>query len=471
MFEIKIGKKEIFWSYLAQFLSIGAGIVTLPFILNKLTAEEIGLNYILVTIGSIIALVDLGFAPQFARNFTYVFSGAQKIEKEGIGETGDKTNYDLLKSLLKTARYLYALLAGIALILLLIIGTPYVYITTNGFSSVNNSLWIWIVYASGIFFQIYYSYYFSMLLGAGHIKEEKYALIGNNILRIAILLTLLYCGFGLISVSIAQLISPFFGRILSHKVFYSDSIKKELSKCSTISREQIFKNLKILWYNAKRTAVMLVGSYAILKLSMFVAGLYMSLEAFASYGLMVQLTGLLGGFSSTVIQISQPKYASLRVNHKYNKLIINFSEAIIISYILFLIGSLIYISFGNQILCIIKSNVLLPNKNILFLYCIVIFLEYNHANFSTLISSNNDIPFAPASILTGIAVCIGSIMVLLYTNWGIIGLVIVQGLCQAAYQNWKWPQYALNDFKISYIHLISLGFYGLKKKLRLLKND
>ena len=68
------------WSYLAQFLSIGTRIITLPFILNKLSAEETGFNYILITIGSVVTLVDLGFAPQFARNFTYIFSGAQELK-------------------------------------------------------------------------------------------------------------------------------------------------------------------------------------------------------------------------------------------------------------------------------------------------------------------------------------------------------------------------------------------------------
>ena len=207
--DIRVGKKEVLWSYLAQFLSMGVGVITLPFILNKLTADEIGLNYILITVGSVIALVDLGFAPQFARNFTYVFSGVQELREEGIGPQETKINYELLGYLLKTARYIYGALAIFALILLLGIGTPYIYKTTDGFTAVPNAQYVWVVYSIGVLFQIFYSYYFSMLLGAGKIKEQKYALIGNKILYMAITIGGLYCGWGLMSVALAQMISPF----------------------------------------------------------------------------------------------------------------------------------------------------------------------------------------------------------------------------------------------------------------------
>ncbi len=453
------------WSYLAQFLSIGTGIITLPLILNKLSGAEIGLNYILITIGSIVALVDLGFAPQFARNFTYIFSGAQEIVKEGIGRTGETVNYRLLSSLLKTARHIYGILGGIAILLLLSIGTPYVYTTTDGFKEIPNALGIWIIYALGVFFQIYYSYYFSMLLGAGLIKEQKIAVIGNKVLYIILLSAGLFLGWGLISVSLAQMISPFLGRFLSHKFFYTENLKRELSPHSEIERQEIITNLKILWYNAKRNAVQLIGSYAILRSSMFIAGLYMSLTEFASYGLMVQLTGLLGSVGNTMVVISQPKFASLRTQKQYKSLLSSFSLALLYSYGIFIVGSIIFVLFGPQLLVLIKSNASLPSTPIVIIYCIVIFLEYNHASFASLISSNNKVPFAPASVITGLCVCLGTFLSLSFTHLGILGLVIVQGVCQGAYQNWKWPQYALREFNISYFHLIDLGFQSISSKI------
>lgn len=466
MSDIRLEKKDVFWSYFAQFLSMGTGVITLPFILNKLSAAEIGLNYILITVGSVIALVDLGFAPQFARNFTYIFSGAQELKKEGVGITSNETNYELLAYLLKTARYIYGILALFALVLLLLIGTPYVYKITSGFSAVPNAQYVWIIYSFGVLFQIFYSYYFSMLLGAGKVKEQKFAIIGNKMLYIVILISGLYLGAGLLSVALAQLVSPFLGRFIAYRSFYSEELKVRLSYHKANDRKRIFNIFKVLWFNAKRTSVMQIGSYAILRFSMFISGLYLTLEQFASYGLMVQLVGLLGTVSCTFMQISQPKFASLRAKHEEERLLASFSVALLIYYILFVIGSIVLILWGNHILFLIKANATLPTGIILTIYCVIMFLEYNHGNFSILISSDNKIPFAPASIITGSAVCIGVFIVVRFTTLGILGLVIVQGVCQAAYQNWKWPQMALKDFKTSLFSVLDIGVNGIRRYIR-----
>lgn len=455
MQEFRLEKKDVMWSYIAQFLSMGTGIITLPFILHLLTADEIGFNYILMTVGSVIALVDLGFAPQFARNFTYVFSGVQELKKEGIGRQGDVINYELLGYLLKTARYIYGSLGLLAFILLLIIGTPYIYITTSGFSRVPNCIWIWIVYSLGVLFQVFYSYYFSMLLGAGKIKEQKFALIGNKILYIIITIGGLYAGWGLISVALAQALSPFLGRFLSYYYFYTPALKAQLSQFSCKSRGYIADVFRTLWFNAKRTAVMSIGAFAILRFSMFIAGLYLTLEEFASYGLMIQLVGVLGNVSCTLMQISLPKITSLRSSGNISGLIRHFSIAYDLFILLFIGGSFILIFFGEPILDLIHSNAALPGRGILVVYCIVMLLEYNHSNFASLISTNNKVPFAPASIITGIGVCIGIFLVMHYTTWGILGIVIVQGLCQASYQNWKWPMLALKELHVSFSKVIS----------------
>lgn len=458
MAEINLNKKDIIWSYLAQFLSMGAGVLTLPFILTKLSTEEIGLNYILITVGSVIALVDLGFAPQFARNFTYVFSGVQELKKVGVGSTSEKVNYELLAYLLTTARYVYAVLAVLALVMLILIGTPYVYKTTGGFTAVPNALWVWIVYSFGVLFQVFYSYYFSMLIGVGKIKEQKYALVGNKLLYIAILLTGLYSGWGLMSVALAQLISPFFGRYLSYRYFYTPQLKKEISAFPNKERKKIIEIFLTLWHNAKRVAVMQIGAYAIVKFNMFIAGLFISLDEFASYGLMVQLVAILATMACTYIQVSQTKFASLRASKNDKRLLGSFSFSLIVFYVLFFVGSAVLVAFGPDVLTFIKANATLPLRLIIGIYCIVIFLESNHSNFAILISTDNRVPFAPASITTGIAVCIGSFIVLKYTDMGILGLVLVQGLCQAAYQNWKWPLVALRDFHISFFGLLKSGW-------------
>jgi len=150
---INLSKKDVVWGYFAQFFSLATGLITLPLILNMLSTEEIAMNYLMITIGSLVSLFDFGFAPQFGRNITYIFSGAQELKKEGIeiSSSSNEVNYRLLATMIHTARYVYKLIGFIVLFVMLTFGTWYISKATNGFSNVNNALIIWLVYSFSYF--------------------------------------------------------------------------------------------------------------------------------------------------------------------------------------------------------------------------------------------------------------------------------------------------------------------------------
>lgn len=91
--------------------------------LRLLTAEEIGLHYLMLTAGTLVALFDFGFAPQFGRNVSYVFSGAQEIKREGVQiiKSQSVINYRLLSNMIQTARLFYRFLAFIVLLVMLVL--------------------------------------------------------------------------------------------------------------------------------------------------------------------------------------------------------------------------------------------------------------------------------------------------------------------------------------------------------------
>ena len=157
--KISITKKDVIWGYVAIAFSLATGFVTLPIILSMLTSEEVGMNYLMLSVSSIVALLDFGFAPQFGRNFTYVHSGAQTLLKEGVEvvSKGESVNYHLLAVLLKTAKTVYFRISVTALVLMLTFGTWYIYEVTDGFTNVKNSFYIWATFSISTFFNIYYN--------------------------------------------------------------------------------------------------------------------------------------------------------------------------------------------------------------------------------------------------------------------------------------------------------------------------
>ena len=225
MGKIEITKKDILWGYAGQFFMIGSGLFTLPVILRMLTSEEIGMNYLMLTVSTMVSLLDFGFASQFGLNFTLVHSGAQRLLKEGVEHRKDVTvNYHLLSVLIKTAKMVYHRLSILCAAIMLTAGTAYIYNVTEGFTNVNHSLGIWILFTVSTYFNIYFTYYSSLLRGVGYIAQISKAEILSKSTYIIICISLLYCNIGLLAVVIANFISPFVQRWYCYRSYYTDEI-------------------------------------------------------------------------------------------------------------------------------------------------------------------------------------------------------------------------------------------------------
>lgn len=465
MGQVKVTKKDILWSYIAQFFNIGAGLITLPLILHKLSADEIGLNYLMITVSTLVGLLDFGFSPQFSRNITYVFSGVDQLKKEGVSEAKEGINPNLLNNMIEVAKMVYSRLAVIALLLMLTAGTYYIYEVTEGFSTVKFSLPIWLIYSISVYFNIYFTYYASLLTGRGQIKESKQAMMAQRILYIVLTYTMVLYGLGLFGVVLANLLAPFLGRFLSYRFFYDAEIKSILYTVST-SKEEKLELFKTIWYNAKKLGLVYVGSYAINKFSIFIAGLFLSLEEIASYGLMIQVFSIVSTLAATYNGAAQPLFAAYRTQNDKASLIKTFARTMVVFYTIIIIGSVGIIVVGPLLLAFIKSNAILPSACIMSLYAIILLLENNHSSFAGIIVSGNKIPFVESSLISGFAICLLSYLSLRYTTLGLLGLILVQGLCQLVYSNWKWPYVVCKQFGISYPHFIKIGVSQYLNKIR-----
>lgn len=464
---IELSKKDVIWSYLSQFFSVASGIIVLPMVLKMLSIEEIGMNYLMLTIGSLVALFDFGFAPQFARNITYIFSGAKELKKEDIDvvEGLSEINYKLLATMIDTAKSVYRILAIIVLLLMLTLGSVYIYHVTDGFQNVKNSFLIWGVYSLSTFFNIYYLYYNSLLTGRGLVMESRKAMIFSKIVYIVLAFIFLNLEWGLLGLSVANLISPFVHRFISYHYFFTKEIKLKLSQFVVDKREKI-DLFKIIWHNSKKLGLVFIGAYAISKLSIFLAGLYLPLSEVASYGLMVQLVGFIVTISSTLFNAYNPFFASLRIKQDNDKLIRTFAFSMNIYYLLFIVGVLFLTFIIPWLLVQIGSNAQLPNDYIVILYCLIMMLEGNHSNFATMIVMKNRVPFVESSLIAGVAIALGDFLVLACTSLGIIGLVLVQGFVQVVYANWKWPYEVCKEFNINILSFIFMGIKETTIKVR-----
>lgn len=456
---ISISHKDIWWSYFARFFNIAAGVIILPMILRMLSAQEIGMNYLMLAIGSMVTLFDFGFSPQFGRNITYILSGAKELKREGIELSFSDTeiDYNLLGKMIYLARYVYQRLSLIIFILMLSVGSLYIFKITKGFTNIDNSLLIWIIFCISTYFNIYFSYYTSLLSGKGLIKENSQAIIFSRLAYIIISVTLLLLGSGLLGVVIAAFVSPFINRFISYKYFFTKEIKKKIEGFR-YSKYEVYEVFRVIWHNSKKLGIVLICAFVTTRLGLFFAGLFLHLEVIAAYGLMIQLVEILASVSGTLFEIYQPRFASLRVKGDITTLVKEFSFSMNIFYLLFLTGACVLLLFGSKFLEIIDSNTSLPQIEFVALYIFVILLERNHSYYATLITTRNDIPFVKPSIITSIFVLLGYFFSLKYTSYGVLGLIFIQGLGNIAYSDWKWPLVVLKEFNINFLSILNLGF-------------
>lgn len=463
---IKLSVKDIIWGYFAQFFSIASGMIMLPLVVRMLKPEEIGMNYLMITVGSMVSLFDFGFAPQFGRSITYIFSGAQTLRKEGVDVTQlekKEINYRLLSTMIHTAKSVYGLLSFIVLLVMLTFGTLYIFKVTNGFTNVHNSFFIWVIYSISTFINMYFTYYSSLLTGKGMIMEAKKAMVYSKILYIILSVTLLLSGVGLIAIAIANLIAPFLDRYISYNYFFTKEMKHRLEVFEITKKEKV-ELFKIIWYNSKKLGLVYIGSYAIMKLGIFIAGLYLSLNEVASYGLMVQFVGIIYVISGTLFALFNPHLSAIMVEGNKLLLLRTFSFSMGIVYLSYIILGVAFLILGPFLLTFLKSNIILPSCGIVALYLMVMLLEQNHSFFATVIVIGNKVPFLWVSLVTGGLVALGSFFSLAFTNLGIIGLVLIQGIVQLAYSNWKWPQVVCQYFGISFISFLRLAFLEVYNK-------
>ena len=184
------------------------------------------------------------------------------------------------------------------------------------------------------------------------------------------------------------------------------------------------------------------------KSAIIIGSLYLSLEEIASYGISMQLIGLVSGLSTIYIVTFQPKIARLRVLKNINEIkyiYINGQFAILFTFIL---GGIGIFFFGNWAFEFIGSQTSLIGMKLICLALIATFLETHHSTAGAILLSKNEVPFFKASLLSGAATVILLVGVFSFFDLGILTLIIVPGIVQASYQNWKWPFEVVKELSI-----------------------
>lgn len=464
--EGKITKKEVVWGYLSQSFNIGANILLLPFILQLLPPQILGIWYVFLAISGFALMLDFGFQPTFARNVAFIFSGATRLKAEGVDDESEKLdhpNYALLKNIIGTMQRFYGYISLVSIALMLAVGTWYVDLKVNDLENAAAErpyvLTAWVIYCVSVVLGFFYSYFNALLIGRGQMKEYYQMTIITKIIYLALAVIGLIAGYGIVAIAFANLLSIGVNRALAVYYFNRGGIRAQLKE----TRKSDDRLLPIVWHNAKRVGIGSVGSYFVQRGNVLFVSMFLPLDIVGSFGLTTQIMNILGGITPLYLSTHLPEIYKHRINHNLGEIRRIYGESLFVFAAIFIPIAVVVLFGGNYLLDFMKSDTHLIAFFPLLVYLVAQFLETNHGMAAQLITTRNEVPYVKAAIVSGACIAALSLFFLGCTNLGVLGPILSALLVQLAYNNWKWPSVVSKELKASYPRLFVEGFVSLRK--------
>lgn len=440
-----IGKKDVIWGYLATFFNVGAGLILLPFILHKMSAETVGIWNIFQTITFLVFLLDFGFRPSFARNLSYIFSGVRSLQADGVSTLVEKgeVDYGLLKTTLHAMRVFYRWAAFIILLLLLTIGSAYFYFILQKYpGDGQDAMLAWVILVGVNCYNIYTLYYDSLLLGKGYVKRNQQIIIIGQATYLLTAIVLIYAGFGLTAIVSAQLLSYVIKRTLSRHVFFTQEMKEWLQQATETDFREV---LRVITPNSLKMGFTNLGGFVVNKSSLLIGSAFLPLSSIAAYGITIQVLDVLARCGGVMYQSYIPRLAQCRAERDYNSLRRYFTLSTVALLAVYVLGGTGFVLLGDWAIAFIKSDTTFLPPLMLCAALFIGLLEQNHVLASNFIMSDNKIPFMWPSLISGAATVVLLWLMLSILQLGLWSLVLAPGIAQLVYQNWKWPSVVVKE--------------------------
>ena len=456
---INIGRKDVVWSYIATFLKIGVGVILLPFILRVFPQETVTIWNIFTTIIVLTTLFDFGFNQSFARNVSYVISGVKELKTTGYQPVGSNAeiDYSLFKGLIDAMKWFYSRISIIFFAVLSIIGTYYIYIVLQSYTGSHNEVYIaWIILIVVNSYSLYTYYYDALIQGKGLVKRAKQIEITGQVIYLIVAVILIQLRFNLIAVISAQALSIIIRRILLHRNIYTQEFKRMLENTIALPKREY---IKPILPNALKLGATSLGSFFVTRSALIIGPLYLPLNNMASYGITIQIINIIAGIAGVYFIAYQPKIAQYRIYNDSNAIKQIYLKGCFLMSVIFIIGGVILIVFGNWTLTFINSKTPLLSSMYITAILIISFLETNHSNAGSILLTKNEVPFFKASLLGGIGTLLLLLLFLNYTYLYIWGIILAQGIVSGIYSNWKWPYEVCRQLHINRKDIIKIFNY------------
>ncbi len=429
----RAAQSAVGWGLFVTASRFACALLLLPLILRRLPPDELGLWYVFVSLGALALLVDLGFAPNIVRATGYLWAGSRTllpfgISLEEVENPHRSPNLHLLADLIASVRVYYLTLAVILFLLLSGAGGAWVWHKSAGLTDANSIRTAFIVYALGLSLGFAHNLWPSLLSGINAVRQAQQIIAACLFGQFCLTAAGLVLGWKIWALVFGAVVAYVAERIAARIVF------RQLSPLRRAKFD--FSLLAILWPNAWRSAAVGLGAYMILQANTLICSAFLDLRATASYGLSLQAVTLLVGFSSIWVVAKMPTIYHLRAQGSLAQIARIFRQRISLALVTFVVGAIVLLSLGQNLLHHLHAQTLLLPRALLALLLIIQLLEMHHGLYGELVYSENVNPFVRPALISGATIVILSLV--FAPRFGLWGMLLATGAVQLCFNNW-WP--------------------------------
>jgi O-antigen/teichoic acid export membrane protein len=251
----------------------------------------------------------------------------------------------------------------------------------------------------------------------------------------------------LIAIVSAQALSVIIVRFLSFRSFFSPSICLSLKTAISQPTSHI---LKAIYPNALKIGLSSLGGFMVTRSAIIIGSLYLTLDEIASYGITIQLIGIITSLSGIYTSTFIPKIVELRVEDRLQVIKRLYLQGQLVLLFTFIIAGMGLLFVGPMMLQLIGSKTELMPFSITALAILVYLEEANLSIAANILLTKNEVPFFKASIISGGLIIVGLLMGFNYLHLGLIGMLLIPLVVDLSYQAWKWPLEVAKDLGLTF---------------------
>lgn len=449
----QLSRSAVVWSWVFNGLRLASGLLLLPLVLKKLSTEELGMYYVLLSQVALAPVIDFGFSPAVLRFVSYAMGGAETLQAHGVTKSsGTGPNYRLLWHLFFTTRALYRVLALLVLVVLGVWGTYIVELRIHETPSPFAVQVAWGVTLLATVLDVYSSWAPVFLRGMDQVLVSVRITVWACVVRYVLAAALLLAGAGLLSLPVASFVSSLLQQFLARRACLG-----LLAGQPRPERVEVWQNLRTIWPNSWRQGLQNVSSYLTTNANTTICLSVLGLAANAQYGLSVQLLGIITGMASVWTHVKWQVISQQRAQHDFVGIQRTYWSRMWLQYLTFLLMAAGLLVCGQPLLRWLGSGKQMMAPPWMLLLTVNAFLEMQVGTWGTLIATGNRIPYLWPAIASNVVCFVLSLTLIHTTSLGLGAFVLSPLLAQGLFNYWYWPGYAARSIGTSWGRFMFFG--------------